>query len=233
MEAEEIMRWLSGLSAPDRALAPLPERLGLACVAVTVADGGAITLRYTGQDRVTLFATDWVAGRLEDLQEVVGEGPGWDAHEGDEAVSAGLGDTTAWPTFVPAAWQELGSVWVCAAPIRAGGAQVGVLTLYWATSPQIEPDLVAIQFLADVVGAALYRSPEADLAKQVPWASRAGIHQATQVVAAQLAVPSEDALALLRAHAFTSGKALNAVAETVLTHELTFSPTRASSSEGA
>lgn len=225
MQTEDILRWLYGLSASERELAPLPERLCLACVAVMGADGGAITADYTGRDRVTLFATDWVAGRLEDLQEVVGEGPGWDAHDGDDAVSCGLAETTSWPTFVPAALQELGSVSVSAAPIRAGAAQVGVLTLYWATAPTSAPDLAAVQFLADVVGAAFYRAPVDDLAEQVPWTNRARIHRATDAVAAQLGVCVEDAMVLLRAHAFASTTALSRVAEQVIRQELTFSPT--------
>lgn len=232
MEAEQVLTWLSLLSAPDRALAPLPERLCLACVAVVGADGGAITVEYTGQERMTLYATDWVAGRLEDLQEVVGEGPGWDAHNEDEAVSGDVGDTTLWPTLVPAALQELGSVWLCAAPIRAAGGQIGVLTLYWAKAPEIEPDITAVQFLADVVGAAFYRSTEEDLVERVPWFSRVKIHQAAGIVVAQLSVPVDDAMALLRAHAYASGEALAAVAEKVLARELGFSPTLAGRGEG-
>lgn len=232
MQTEEILTWLSRLSAPDRELAPLPERLCAACVSVTGADGGAITVEYTGQERMTLFATDWVAGRLEDLQEVVGEGPGWDAHDEDEAVGGALGNTTRWPTFVPAAMQELGTIWVCAAPIRAAGGRIGVLTLYWAQVQEVDPDLSAVQFLADVVGAAFYQSTDKDLVERVPWFSRAVIHQAAGIIVAQLSVPVEDAMALLRAHAYASGKALNAVAEKILSGELAFSPTHAGSGEG-
>jgi len=225
VEAEEVLTWLSRLSSRDRELAPLPERLCLACVAVTGADGGAITVEYTGQERMTLFATDWVAARLEDLQEVIGEGPGWDAHDEDEAVIGALGQTASWPSFTPAALQELGSVWVCAAPIRAAGGRIGVLTLYWAKTQPTDPDPSAVQFLADVVGAAFYQSTEEDLVEQLPWFSRVLIHQATGVVVAQLSVPVEDAMALLRANAYATGKDLNAVAEEVLSRELAFDST--------
>jgi hypothetical protein len=232
VEDNEVLAWLCRVTVPDRDLPPLPERLALACVAVTGADGAAITADYTGKDRITLFATDEVAGRLEDLQEVIGEGPGWDAHHGDDAVGGPLRDTTLWSSFVPAAVQELGPLWVYAAPIRAGGAQIGVLTLYWATTPNSGPDLSVVQFLADVVGAAFYRSPQDDLTGRAPWHTRTLIHDAANTVVTQLNITPQDAMVVLRAHAYSSSAPLHAIATKVVNQELTFNPTHATSSEG-
>lgn len=232
MEDNEVLAWLCRVSVPDRDLPPLPERLALACAAVAGADGAAITADYAGSDRITLFATDEVAGRLEDLQEVVGEGPGWDAHHGDEAIGGALGDATLRSTFVPAAVQELGPLWVYAAPIRAGGAQIGVLTLYWAATPDSAPDLSVMQFLADVVGAAFYRSPQDDLTDRAPWHTRTMIHHAANTVVTQLNITPQDAMVVLRAHAYTSSEPLHVIATKVINHELTFNPTHATSNEG-
>src|SRR5580698_4651267 len=81
---------------------PLPLRLCLACARLLGADGGAITLAYTRSERVTLCATDDVAARLEDLQEVLGQGPGPDAYRSGQAVAAELASPAAagrWPMF--------------------------------------------------------------------------------------------------------------------------------------
>ena len=40
-----------------------------------------LTLAYADEQRVTLFATDEWSERLEDLPEVIGEGPSYDAYE--------------------------------------------------------------------------------------------------------------------------------------------------------
>ena len=79
------------------------------------------------------------------------------------------------------------------------------------------------QFLADAVGVALLQDPDA-LATDLtgPWDSRAQIHQATGMVTAQLGVHPEDAIALLRAHAFAQSWPLARVAAAVVDRELDF-----------
>jgi hypothetical protein len=80
------------------------------------------------------------------------------------------------------------------------------------------------QFLADALGAALLRDPgsQAELAPG-PWSSRAQIHQATGMVVAQLKINSEDALVLLRAHAYAHDTSLDAIAAEVVGRQLDFS----------
>ena len=51
---------------------PLAHRLCMSTTSVLGAEGGAITLAYTAEDRVTLCTTDERAERLEDLQDVLG-----------------------------------------------------------------------------------------------------------------------------------------------------------------
>ena len=85
--------------------------------------------------------------------------------------------------------------------------------------------------LGPVIGAAFYQSTEEDLVEQLPWFTRVLIHQATGVVVAQLSVPVEDAMALLRANAYASGKDLNTVAEEVLSRELAFDSTHVGGGE--
>jgi AmiR/NasT family two-component response regulator len=49
-----------------------------------------------------------------------------------------------------------------------------------------------------------------------PWASRSQIHQATGMVVAQLRLSPEDALALLRAHAYAQDSTLAEIAASVV-----------------
>lgn len=228
LDAQHLLTWLTRLTSTDPAAPALPERLCRACVAFASGDGGALTLEYAAPERVTLVTTDAVAAHLEDLQEVLGEGPCWDAAELDEAVSTVLGDEPRWPTFTAAAQDGVGPLWICALPLRAGTELIGVLSIHRAVGrasgarPWTAPDLTDLQFLADIVGAALHRSPEEDLLERLPWEARASIHQAVGTVVAQIGVPVEDAMALLRAHAFTSGQTLGEVADRVLRGGLAF-----------
>jgi hypothetical protein len=83
----------------------------------------------------------------------------------------------------------------------------------------------AAQFLADTIGAALLRDP---IPKLEPgpdggmWSARAEVHQATGMVIAQLRIPPDDALALLRAHAYAHDTTLAEIAHQVVTRELGF-----------
>src|SRR6476469_7252315 len=121
------------LSALTRGIArdvdrlPLPARLCNAFVDVFGGAGAAITLGYHQTDRLTLCATDRTAPRLEGLQEVLGEGPGWDAFTSRRVVTADLRHPTPWEQFSSTARQELGELWVCAAPMRPDDRSLGVV----------------------------------------------------------------------------------------------------------
>jgi hypothetical protein len=66
----------------------LPVRLCLASKAILGADGAAVTLCYTEATWLTVCATDEIAARLEDLQDVPGEGPGLTEDMGNGPWSA-------------------------------------------------------------------------------------------------------------------------------------------------
>jgi hypothetical protein len=209
----------------------LPLRLCRASVEILDADGGAITLAYTKPERLTLCATDSGATTLEDLQDVLGEGPGPDAYTSGEAVIAVLDGTDPaqrWLMLTEAARAALGfEVTLYALPIRPEQDVLGVLTLYQATQRPLARETSAALFLADALGAALLRDPDsqAELSPPGPWASRARIHQATGIVIAQLKVGPDDALALLRAHAFAHNATLEMIAAEVIEGRLDFNDT--------
>jgi hypothetical protein len=220
-------------SALARALAatpagqPLSWRLCHASRAVSGADGSVLTVDYTSIHRVTLCSTDALSGRLEDLQDVVGEGPGHSASRSGDLQRCSFPPTTAarWAMFVEAAEDLVEEAVVTAVPMRPGGDVMGVLTLYQRRlSDTLSLDRAGLLTLAAAVGAALMTDPGSheDLLDDGPWSGRAEIHQAMGMTIAQLGVSPEDALALLRAHAYAGQTTLSAIAAAIVARELTF-----------
>lgn len=208
---------------------PLPLRLCQACRDILDTDGGAITVAYSRPERATLCATDETAARLEDLQEVVGQGPGPDAFGSGEPVVAALGaddQAQRWPLFAKAANDSVGTIAIYAFPIRPQTEILGVLTLYQSKARPLGHPLDVAQFLADTLGASILGDPAARNALiPAPWSARARIHQATGIIVAQLKVNPDDALALLRAHTYAHDSTLDAVASEIIERRLDFTVT--------
>src|SRR4051812_48051968 len=229
MDKASVLVELARVVAQQDSRSSLPERLCAAAVAITGATGASLTVAYTAPHRVTLCSTDEVSARLEDLQDVLGQGPGPSAYRSGNQVRMDIGPAPGdgfderWPAFDDAARAAFGSVEVIAIPIHPDSDVLGVLTYH---QPHLAPerlDEASTQFLADAVGVALLKDPD-ELAPDSggPWANRASVHQATGMVIAQLKIGADDALALLRAHAFAHGWPLARVARSVLEGHLDF-----------
>jgi ANTAR domain-containing protein len=207
---------------------PLPWRVCHAARALMGADGASITLENTTPGRVTLCATDRRSEQLEDLQDVLGEGPYLSAFATGQTATAWLGGRAAarWPRFATAARGILGPAAVLwSVPMRPGGHTVGTLSLYrLAHEPLAEP-LDDAQPMADTAGAMLLTDPQAFL--EAPqgggWSSRSVVHQATGMLMAKLGISADGALALLRGYAFNHGTELRQVATAVVSHKLDLS----------
>jgi hypothetical protein len=224
-KAAVLAQWAKVIASSAR-VEPLPLRLCLACARLLGADGGAITLAYTRAERVTLCATDDTAARLEDLQDVLGQGPGQEAYRSGQAVAATLASAapSRWPMFAEAARAAVGRAALYAYPIRPDGEVLGVLTLYQATPRPLHYEETEAQFLADALGVALLRDPCAQTETGAgPWAGRARVHQATGIVIAQLSIGPDDALALMRAHAYAHATSLDSIADQLIGRQLDFS----------
>lgn len=203
---------------------PLESRLCRAYLSILGGAGAAITLSYTRPERITLCVTDDVAARLEDLQDVLGEGPGPMAYDTQSMTVADLRSRSGrWPLFIDAARKIAGAEVLYAVPMRTPAGVIGVLSVHQRTHDL--PDRDHAQFLADAIGAALVKDAPAHESELTtgPWSTRSAIHQATGMVVVQLRVSPDDALALLRAHAFSHDTTLADVAAQIISRRLTFS----------
>jgi hypothetical protein len=225
-----LTRLARGIVGGAREGVPLPVRLCRAAADVLGYDGGAITLAYTQPERVTLSATDDVALVLEEQQDVLGQGPGPQAFTTGAYTRLEISrpddpPDPRWPLLESGELAGLAPVVAHAVPIEVEGQVVGVLTLHTSRAGD-QLDLDDATTVARVLAAAL----AADAATQHdlghgPWGERAEVHQATGMVVAQLGVPEDDALALIRAHAYSHDQSVTKSAHDVITRQLTFSAT--------
>jgi hypothetical protein len=188
-------------------------------------DGASITMDNASTNRITLAATDAVAAALENLHDVLGEGPATEAYLTGRAVVVDLpAEGDRWAVFTEAVGRIAPVAGIFALPMRSGTAVLGVLSLYRRDPGPLDRSLDQAGFLADALAAALLHDTAAasDLGAGGSWSNRSEIHQATGMVVAQLHLSVRDALAILRAHAFALDLTLGDVAHAVVTREIDF-----------
>ena len=134
----------------------LSERLCAAAVTIAGATGASLTDPYTTPHRVTLCSTDDLSARLEDLQDVLGQGPGPSAYthrRSGEQMDIGPGPDEGfddrWPQFDEAARAAFTSLQVIAVPIQPDSEVLGVLTYHQPHLLREHLDATTTQFLAD------------------------------------------------------------------------------------
>jgi hypothetical protein len=216
-----------------------PVSVAHVCAAAVTAihvDGAGVTVMASPTVRETVYATDRVAGELEEWQLTFGQGPCVDAFSNGGPVLAG--DLSAadclgrWPVFTPAALGS-GARAVFALPLQVGAIRVGVLDLYRTRpGPLSTHELADALAFAETAGTMLLDSaagaqPDtAELAWQRddPTAHQAQVHQATGMVLVQLGVSAEAAFARLRAYAYAHNRRLGEVAGDVVERRLRFDP---------
>lgn len=203
---------------PER---PLAQRVCEALRELLGVDGASMTLENLSAHRVTWCATDERARELEDLQDVLGEGPCRDAFASRLPVTTGMDRWAAsrWPEFIPAAEQVVGARGVLwSLPMHLTGELIGTISLHRLAGGTLTEPIDAAQGLADSAAAIVLADPAAlsDSPDTSPWVSRAVVHQAAGMLMTQLGTSAGDALAVLRSHAFTSGFQLTDVARAVL-----------------
>ena len=178
-----------------------------------------------------MHATGPRAAELDELQFTLGEGPATDAFNAGRLVLvpdlSATGWRERWPGFAVAG-QQAGAAAIFAFPLVQGAIQLGVLGLYRETPGSLSPDALAdVLVCADAALLLLLSSRAGTDGDGGPSPLEAGweddhaqVYQATGMVSAQRGVGLEEALAVLRAHAFAQDLTLDEVAAAVVARKL-------------
>lgn len=200
-------------------------------VRVLAVDGAAITLIATETAREVAGATGDPSRRLEELQFMLGEGPGLDCFAAGEPVLAAdlLGTAARWPVFAPAAI-ELGVGSVFSFPLQFGAIAVGTLEVHRsAAEPLTGTQLGDALVLADTAALLLLEAHGRDVPSEpVPSCVKLAqdyhteVYQATGMLSVQLRTGLDEALARLRGYAFANEVPISTVAREILAGHLKF-----------
>ena len=232
MAAARTAEILSAIASAGAEDGGLPHRLVSACVAALPVSGVGLVLMTHEGPAGTVAVTDGAAAKLEDLQFTLGEGPCVEASRTGRPVLQPELEATGparWPVFAPSAL-DIGIQAIFAFPLRLGAIRLGVLDLYRDRSgPLSDAELAEALAFADSATMMLLHlqslTPDEDgpLGAVPVVEDRAEVHQATGMVSVQAGVPLGQAIGLLQARAFATGRPIGAVARDVLAGLMQFS----------
>jgi hypothetical protein len=216
-----------------------PGRICRACLAVLPVTRAAVTVMASADRQEPIWASDEVAGHLDEVQFSLGEGPCVEAFTEGRPVLvpdlAALVDSR-WPMFAAAARRTAVQA-LFVLPLQVGAIGIGVLDLYRDEPGMLAPDeLAAALRTADALLWALLGLRGTDISSGHDGAGGADPHgwlagsplnhievyQATGMVMVQLGLSAEAALSRLRAAAFVQGRAIDEVARDVVGRRLRF-----------
>ena len=221
--------------AARRQMARAHEGSGDLCdpfLSVLPVEGAALSV-LVGPGQATVSSSNATAARIDELQFDLGEGPCWDAMSTRRPVlrpDFALVGSEDWPLFNEGVrrdgiHEEIGALY--AFPLYVGSLDLGAVDLYASAPRELQgTEVRRVSKLAELASWQVLRrilgddGSEEDLSPL----SRRDVHQATGMVLAQLNISANDALLLLRAHAFSSGRSVMDVAADVVERRLDFSP---------
>lgn len=193
------------------------------------AQAVAVSLMTEDGPSGIVASLDAASGDIEELQFLLGEGPGWDAFETRSAVLVPdlQGDgARRWPGY-SAAVDAHGMRAAFAFPLAVGSARLGILGFYRAEKGPLSDGMLANALaLADRTTSTLLDGQrDAGHAGTPPGIdavleSRFAVYQAQGMVMVQLGVPLNEAMVRLRAHAYAEDRTLGAVARDIVARTL-------------
>ena len=195
----------------------------LACVDVLGVAGAGLVLMSGGQS-MGIGVSDSVTDAVEQMEYTLGEGPCVSAYRTKVPVfDADLADeeTDRWPEFRRGALAS-GIQAAFGFPLLIQHVCMGALNVYHdrpgaLSDGQVADALVVAQFASRAVLAWQADAPSGTVAWQLEQAPNRGVevHQATGRISVQVGVSLDDALALLRAYAFSHDRPISEVAAEV------------------
>lgn len=187
--------------------------------------GAAVMLRSVEGSEAIAASSGPVGQTFAELEFGLGEGPSVDAYAlGQPVLVEDLGDPdlARWPGYTAGALKS-GLRAVYAFPLLVGEAKFGVLTMFVRSARQPSRDDVsgclafaelAIEMLLDSSDSSVDGAIDPHLKSALNF--RTEIYQAQGMVMASLRVRLPEALARMRAHAFSSGRELSDVSVDIL-----------------
>ncbi|WP_157117498.1 GAF and ANTAR domain-containing protein [Nocardia vaccinii] len=168
--------------------------------------------------------SDPFAEQLQDMQTIVGEGPGFTAFTTGRAVLVPelAARAEQWPVFVQEA-ALLGAGAIFAFPLQVGGIRIGVLSLGRRQPGQLPPKTnTSVALLASLISYTLVEDLVGDGGMELPTFTTRyrDVNVATGMIAGQLGIPIDEAFVRLRAAAFAAGQPLVDTARDVLSRNL-------------
>ncbi|MEX5721242.1 ANTAR domain-containing protein [Geodermatophilus maliterrae] len=207
----------------------LPVRLARAAAVVLPVDGAGISLFFSTDRRLPLGASDEVSAVAERLQFTVGEGPCLSAHVSGQSIVAEEADIEAsWPAFHDALVTQTPVRGIISMPFQDELRGYGALDLYLVPPHDVRTVTLydALTVTREIVSL-FHRSARPAGGEDGPaWLGapaaerRSLVWQAMGFLNAGLDITSEDALALLRSHAYGTGSDLDDLAARVLAREV-------------
>jgi len=179
----------------------------------------------------TLCASSALGLRIDEIQIDLGEGPSWEALRTRHPVTASdlqVDGGALWPGAW-AALRELDVGAVHAFPLFVRTVGIGSIALYSLAARELsDTDIEGMSTLAAIVSDAvlrhaLSRLEGTDCTEDEPW-SRREVHQATGMIAARNGIGVDDALLLLRGHAYAAGRPVRVIAADVIARRLDLGP---------
>lgn len=190
------------------------------------ADGAALTVMTDSTSVLVVAATDDLARQLQDLEDVVGQGPSRDAFRRNAVQIADFSEhgEPRWAEMQQHGRRLGFEGAMIAVPLRPRDDPIGTLTAHRANGDLVVDEETA-DFLGVAIGLALVHDPQLGMADNFivdAWPMRAQIHQATGMIISQVAVRPEDALALLRGQAFAQNTTLADIAQQIIERHINF-----------
>ncbi|MGW7330916.1 GAF and ANTAR domain-containing protein [Streptomyces sp. NPDC054840] len=212
-----------------------PAAFARACVDLMDVSGASVSLHGDSDVRTLWWSSDDVARRLAEAEYTLGDGPCRTVMEQAAPVFADdlaqQPDATRWPLFAQQA-VDLGVHAVFCLPLGGEALPIGTLDLYRISAgPLSDRDQAFAVPAADAITTALLglqaQDPGSGTDEEGSWLDAAEtdheeVHQATGMIMVHLGVDPQDALARLRAHAFSHGKTVTEAAFDVIAGRIRF-----------
>ncbi len=212
----------------------LPARLARACTRVLPIAGAGISMFTAPAMRIPVGASDDTATTAERLQFTVAQGPCIDAHHTGQPITATEPVIARrWPIFHDLLITQTPVRGIVAVPLLDGLTGIGALDLYChrsadvaaidatatiAIAAQITTTLVAAGLFPDLRNGPFWDDPR--WLNNPSITGRGYVLMAMGVISLALALPLNDALAVLRAHAYTAGRTADDTAHDIVAGSL-------------